>query len=84
MVTDLMRTAKEDSESHRDTVSPQVATADQGFNNLSPPPPDLSPEAQLDMNVSEKKYVSATHWTAILKNVGVSRSRKLQYIADYA
>ena len=71
-----MRTTKEDSESRRDKVSPQVATADQGFDNLSPPLPDLSPEAQLDMNVSEKTYVSATHWTAILKNVGVSCSDK--------
>lgn len=69
MVTNLMRTAKDDSDSLFDKMSPQVATADQRFNSLSLPTSDLSPEAQLDMNVSEKHYVSATHWTAILKNI---------------
>lgn len=83
MVTNLMRTAKDDSDSLFDKMSPQVATADQRFNSLSLPTSDLSPEAQLDMNVSEKNYVSATHWTAILKNVGLSREH-LKFIADYA
>ena len=35
------------------------------------------------MNVSERNYVSATHWTAILDNVGVPcSSRVFRYLAD--
>lgn len=76
MVTSLMRTTKESSESLRDKMSPQVATTDQRFDDLLPQTSNLSPDARSNMNGSDGNYVSATHWTAILENVGFSRGRK--------
>lgn len=76
MVTSLMRTTKEDSEILRNEMSHQAVIADQRFNNLPPPTSDPSPEALLNMNGPERSYVNATHWTAILENVGVSRREK--------
>lgn len=75
MVTSLMQTTKGDSESRSNNTTPQVVTADQSFNNLSPPKSDLSPGAQSNMNTSETSYVNATHWTKILENVGFMRSK---------
>ena len=76
MITSLIRTTKEESESRSDNTSPQVATANQCSNNLPPPSSSFSPEEQSSMNSTEQSYVSATHWTAILENVGVPHSRK--------
>ena len=76
MITSLMRTTKEDSEGRSDKSSPRFWTAEQRFTNLSPPASDSSLEAQLNPSVSEKNYVSATHWTTILENVGVSCGEK--------
>ena len=73
MVTSIMRATKEDLESRRDRTSPQVAMADQDFNNLSPPISNSTPEARLNIIVPERDYVSATHWTAILDNVCLLR-----------
>lgn len=83
MVTGLMRATKEDLESRRDKTSPQVAMADQGFNNPSPPISDSTPEAQLNIIVPDRDYVSATHWTAILDNVCLPHGKKIfQYVSD--
>ena len=76
MVTSLMRTTKEDSEARHNKMSISVANADQHFKNLSATASNLSPETQLNTNVSGRTYVSATHWTAILENVPVPSSWK--------
>ena len=80
MITSLIQTTKEDSEVPRNRMPLQAANADQPFNNLLPTVSDLSPEIQLNTNVSERNYVSATHWTAILENVCVpSRGKSSTY-----
>ena len=71
MVTSLMRTTKDDPKIHGENVSTNVSIADQCFDELSPPTSDSSQEAYLNSKLSERTYVSATHWTAILKNVSV-------------
>ena len=75
MVTSLMRTTREDSEVRRDGTPLQAANANQLFNNPMPTSSDLSREIQPTTNVSETDYVSATHWTAILENVGIPSRR---------
>ena len=77
MVTSLMRTTKENLEGRRDEMSIQFGNADQRFNDPSPTGSDPSSELQLDSNVPERNYVSATHWTAILENVCVPSHRML-------
>ena len=71
MVTSLMRT-REDSKSHGENMTTHMSIADQCFDELSPPT-SVSSEEALESNPSGRTYVSATHWTAILKNVSVSR-----------
>ena len=73
MVTSLMRTTKEDPKRHGENMSTHMSIADQCFNGPSPPISNSSQEAYFDSNLSERTYVSATHWTAIFKNVSVSR-----------
>ena len=78
-----MRATKIDLESRRDRTSPQVAMADLHFKNPSPPISDSIPEAQLNIIVPERDYVSATHWTAILDNVCLLRGKKrFQHVSD--
>lgn len=71
MVTSLMRIIKEDSESRRDKMSLQVGNSNQHLDNPSTTGSDLSPDLQLNTNISEREYISTTHWTAILENVCV-------------
>ena len=73
MVTSLMRTTREDPKSHGESMTTHMSVADQCFDELSPPTSVLSEEAFSSSNLSGRAYVSATHWTAILKNVSVSR-----------
>ena len=78
MVTSLMQTTKGGSESRSDKTTPQVVIADQSSNDISPPTPYFSPEAQSNLNTSETSYVNATHWTKILENVGFTRSESFE------
>ena len=73
MVTSLMRTTRRYPKSHGEHMTTHMSVADQCFEELSPPTSVSSEEAFLDSNLSERTYVSATHWTAILKNVSFSR-----------
>ena len=73
MVTSLMRITKEDPKSHGENMSTHMSIVDQCFDDLSPPNSDSSHEAYSNSNFSERNYVSATHWTAILKNVSILR-----------
>lgn len=81
MVTSLMRSTKGNSISNSDKMAPSVATAEQGFDGVSLPSSVLSPEALLNMNVSERNHINPTHWTKILENVSVLPGGKLRYIA---
>lgn len=76
MVTSLMRSTKGDSDSNRDKMAPSGATAAQGYG-VALPSSDISPEALLNINVSERNHVNPTHWTKILENVSVSPGGKL-------
>ena len=67
MVTSLMRITNEDPNSRGENMSTHMSIADQCFNDLSPPNSDSSHEAYSYSSFSERNYVSATHWTAILK-----------------
>ena len=71
MVTSLMRTTKEDPKTHGEHLYTHMPIADQCLDNLSPPASDSSQEEYSNSNVSKRTYISATHWTAILKNVSV-------------
>ena len=79
MVTSLMRTNKEGSESGSVKIPLHNATVDQCFDNLSvrslPPTFETSSTGHLDVNGSETNYLGATHWATILENVGVPLGR---------
>ena len=86
MVTSLIQTNKEGSESRSDKTS-HDGTSDHILDNASihssPQISDLSSRGYLSMNVPEKEYVNATHWTAILENVRSHLPRRsLQPPAD--
>ena len=72
MVTSLMRTTRKDTKNLGENMTTHISIADQCFDELSPPT-SVSSEEALDSNLLGKTYVSATHWTAILKNVSVSQ-----------
>lgn len=78
MVTSLIQMNKESSESGSDKTSFHIKTGDgipdHESVHSSPQTSDLSVEGQMSMKPSEKVYVNATHWTAILENVGRPRS----------
>ena len=80
MVTSLIQMNKESSESGCDKTSFHIKTGDGNSDhdsvNSSRQISELSFEGHLSMKPSEKVYVNATHWTAILENVGRSCSRR--------
>lgn len=80
MVTSLMQTNKEGSESGSVNISPHNATVDQRFNKLSvhslPQTFVRSSIGHLDVNCSETNYLGATHWATILENVGFPLGRR--------
>ena len=78
MVTSLMRTTEKDPMTHDEDMSTHMSIADHYLDDLSTPTSDSSQEAYSNSNYSGKTYVSATHWTAILKNVSVSHCNILQ------
>lgn len=85
MVTSLMPTTKEDSHNRRDNGPLHHEIDDQRLSGASiyssPPTSGSSSGWSPNVNSSERAYVSATHWTTILENVGVASSGKFE-IAD--
>ena len=80
MVTSLIQTNNESFESRTDRTSFHIKTGDgisdhESFNS-SPQTSEMSSEGHMSMKPSEKVYVNATHWTAILENVGHSCLRR--------
>ena len=81
MITSLIKTNQVSSESRSDKTSFYNETSD-GISDhasvhSSPQTSELSSEGHLSMKPQEKVYVNATHWTAILENVGSRRSRRI-------
>ena len=80
MVTSLIQTNEESFESRSNKTSFQNMTGDgipdHASVNSSPQTSELSSEGHLNMKPPEKVYVNATHWTAILENVGRPHSRR--------
>ena len=77
MVTSLIQTNKECSESHSDKTPLHNDTDDQKFDEASfhssPQISEPSSRGLPYMEVSARGYVSAIHWTTILENVSGPR-----------
>ena len=87
MVTSLIQTNKEGSESRSDKVSSHSGMGDQDRDDVSdyrsPQPSVSSMRTHLSINGTEKEYVNNTHWTAILENVSCPHARrKVPCLAD--
>ena len=80
MVTSLIQTNEESSERRSDKTLFHDKTGDGIPNHASlhssPQISELSSEGHRNVKPPEKVYVNATHWTAILENVGCPRSRR--------
>ena len=73
MVTGLMRTSSEGTESRSDKPLPFDVAVDHCLQDLSIESPlqtsKSSLKGHLDVNGSETNYLGATHWATILENV---------------
>ena len=74
MVSSLIQKNEEGSESCSNNTSRHNGTSGSNFDDASsdssPQSSEPSSRRTLNLNVPEKGYVNATHWTAILDNVG--------------
>ncbi len=81
MVTSLMQTTKADSETGGNQASTRCRTVDESLNRLSihnsTQPSEGAPGGHLSVNDSETNYLGATHWEAILENVGALGHKRL-------
>ena len=81
MITSLIKTNEVSSDSRSEKTSFHNKTgdgiSDHASLHSSPQTSELSSEGHLNMKPPEKVYVNATHWTAILENVGSRRSRRM-------
>ena len=80
MVTSLIQTNEKSTENRSDKTSFHNKTDDEISDHASvhrsPQTSESASEGVLNMKPPETVYVNATHWTAILKNVGRLRSRR--------
>ena len=80
MVTNLIQTNKDRFESRSDKAASHSGMSDQNLDDISdyssPQTSVSSTRAHPSMNGTEKEYVNATHWTAILENVGAPQARR--------